>query len=147
MPSTIRDLIRDSAIGKAMFGARYGEQDPHRLAIEKADELGYPQPGATDDQGEAQRYAASYLAAQRLGVLPLITNPIHEALLSWGAEGEGSPSLDRLQAGYRGTFDALEAPPEPTPTVRASYGLEGAQIQPAEGGGLNLRSLLALAGR
>lgn len=145
--ASIRDLIRDSVIGQAMFGARYGEQDPHRLAIEKADELGYPQPGATTDQGEAQRYAASYLAAQRMGVLPLITNPIHEAVLSWGAEGEGRPSMDRLMAGYRGTFDALEAPPPEASPVREGYGLQGAQIQPAQGEGLNLRSLLALAGR
>lgn len=144
---TIRDLIRDSVIGQAMFGARYGEQDPHRLAIEKADELGYPQPGATTDQGEAQRYAASYLAAQRMGVLPLITNPIHEAVLSWGAEGEGRPSMDRLMAGYRGTFDALEAPPPEASPVREGYGLQGAKIQPSQEGGLNLRTLLAMAGR
>lgn len=145
--ATLRDLIRQSPVASAAFGARYGEQDPHRLAIEKASELGYPQPGASTDQGEAQRYAASYLAAQRLGLLPLITNPIHEALLSWGAEGEGSPSLDRLQAGYRGTFDALEAPEPAAPPIREGYGLQGAQIQPAQGEGLNLRSLLALAGR
>lgn len=40
-----------------MFSGRYGEQDPHGLAVEKAGELGYPQPGAEADQGEAQRYA------------------------------------------------------------------------------------------
>jgi hypothetical protein len=50
---------------------------------------------------------ASKLAAERMGgFVPLITNPLHEAVLSWFAEGEGSPSLDRLLAGYRGVFDA-----------------------------------------
>ena len=108
MPS-LMDMLRDSPVGQAMFRARYcQEQDPHTLAIQQADQLGYPQPGATADEGEAQRYAASSLGAERMGPLPLLTNPLHEAALSWFAEGEGRPSLKRLLAGYRGTFDALD---------------------------------------
>ena len=126
-----------------MFQGRYGERDPHTLAIEQADALGYPQPGATTDEGEAQRYAASNLAAERMGPLPLVTNPLHEALLSWFAEGEGSPSLKRLQAGYRGTFDALEAPPPTLPPVREGFGLQGSSIQPAGGEGSTIQALLA----
>jgi hypothetical protein len=119
---TIADLIRDSPIGRAMFAARYAEQDPHQLAVSRAADLGYPQPGASNDQGEAQRYAASNIGAQRFGLLPLLTNPLHEAVLSWVAEGEGTPSLDRLLAGYRGTYDALEqqgaaAQPTPAPSI------------------------------
>mgnify|MGYP003501302991 CR=1 FL=1 len=92
-----------------MFAARYGETDPHAEAIRIAPELGYPNPGGAQDVGEAQRYAASELAAERYGgIVPLITNPLHEAVLSWFAEGEGSPSLARLMAGYRGAFDATE---------------------------------------
>jgi hypothetical protein len=103
----LRDLLRDSSVGKAMFGARYGEQDPYVLAIEQAKVLGYPTPGAATDEGEAQRYMASRLAAERFGRwLPLITNPFHEAVLSWISEGEGKPSLKRLIAGYRGANEA-----------------------------------------
>ncbi len=105
--ASVADLLRDSAVGKAMFGARYGQQDPYALAIEHAKELGYPAPGAATDVGEAQRYMASKLAAERFGAaLPLVTNPLHEALLSWFSEGEGSPSMSRLGAGIRGTLDA-----------------------------------------
>ena len=107
MPS-FADWLRDSAIAKQMFSARYGEQDPYVLATQNASQLGYPSPGATADVGEAQRYEASRLAAQKYGILPLLTNPLHEAILSWGAEGENGPNLKRLNAGYRGTFDALE---------------------------------------
>lgn len=106
--ANLADLIRDSALAKQAFGARYGEDDPHVRAIQSAKGLGYPQPGATTDVGEAQRYEASRAAAKRYGLLPLVTNPIHEAVLSWISEGEGRPSLKRLMAGYRGTFDALE---------------------------------------
>ena len=106
--ANLLDLIRDSDVAKAAFGARYGEQDPYTLAIQQAQGLGYPQPGSTNDVGEAQRYQSSRLAAERYGLLPLLTNPLHEAALSWFSEGEGSPSLARLQAGYRGTFDALQ---------------------------------------
>jgi hypothetical protein len=101
------DLIRDTPIAKAMFGARYGAEDPYVLAIQRAKALGYPVPGAAADEGEAQRYMASRLAAERFGkFLPLITNPVHEAVLSWVSEGEGSPSLKRLLAGYRGVSEA-----------------------------------------
>ena len=106
MPN-LRDLIRDSAVASKMFGARYGEQDPYVLAVQQAKELGYPSPGAEADVGEAQRYQASKLAAERYGVLPLLTNPLHEAVLSWAAEGEGGPNLKRLDAGYRGVEAAL----------------------------------------
>lgn len=116
MPN-LRDLIRASPVASASFGARYGDQDPYLLAIQNAKQLGYPIPGSESDQGEAQRYYASKLAAERLGPLPLITNPLHELLLSWVSEGEGSPSLGRLLAGYRGTFDALEANPRTPPTT------------------------------
>ena len=143
MPN-IGDLLRDSAIGKAMFSARYGEQDPYALAIEHAAELGYPAPGAKDDKGQAQRYQASRLAADRFGVLPLLTNPLHEAVMSWAAEGEGKPSIDRLIAGYRGAFDSLEAPPAAPAPVRPGYGLQGAQIQPSNEGVLpRIADLLA----
>lgn len=107
--SNLADLIRDSKLAKSMFGARYGDADPYVLATQQAAQLGYPSPGAASDVGEAQRYMSSKLAAERYGILPLLTNPIHEALLSWGAEGEHGPNLKRLDAGYRGTFDALEA--------------------------------------
>ena len=106
MPN-LSDLIRDSAVAKHMFGARYGEQDPYVLAVQQAAALGYPSPGAQGDVGEAQRYQASRLAAERYGVLPLLTNPLHEAVLSWAAEGENGPNLKRLEAGYRGAEDAL----------------------------------------
>lgn len=107
--ANLGDLLRDSAVGKSMFSARYGAQDPHALAIQLAPLLGYPNPGGTQDVGEAQRYAASKLAAERYGaLLPLLTNPLHEAALSWFAEGEGAPSLKRLMAGYRGAFDVGE---------------------------------------
>ena len=50
---------------------------------------------------------ASRLAAERFGKwLPYVTNPLHEAVLSWVSEGEGSPSLKRLLAGYRGAKEA-----------------------------------------
>lgn len=141
---TIGDLIRDTKLAKAMFGARYGEKDPYLEAVKNARQLGYPVPGSTADQGQAQRYESSKLAAERYGALPLITNPLHEALLSWVSEGEGSPSLDRLMAGYRGTFDALEAPQQAQPQVAEGYGLQGAQIQPAEptGSGTGIAALL-----
>ena len=142
------DMLRDSRLARAMFSGRYGEEDPHVLAVHTAGALGYPQPGAEGDEGEAQRYAASRLAAQRLGPLPLITNPIHEAALSWFAEGEGRPSIKRLMAGYRGALDALEAQPAPS-VVREDYGLStvGA-IMPAQREG-TIGALLAsvLAGR
>lgn len=115
--ATLRDLIRQSPVASAAFGARYGERDPYVLAVQQAEQLGYPVPGASTDEGEAQRYMASKLAAERLGVIPLLTNPLHEAVLSWFAEGEGGPSLKRLLAGYRGAFDALEAQPRPAPTT------------------------------
>ena len=145
---TLGDMIRDSKLARAMFGGRYGNEDPHVLAISMADELGYPQPGAEGDEGEAQRYAASRLAAQRLGPLPLITNPIHEGVLSWFAEGEGRPSMRRLMAGYRGALDALEAEPAPG-VVREGYGLSTADaIKPAQREG-TIEALLAsvMAGR
>ena len=105
--ANLGDLLRDSAVGKAMFNARYGEQDPYALAIQQAQSLGYPSPGASTDEGEAQRYMASRLAAERFGKwLPYVTNPLHEAVLSWVSEGEGSPSLKRLLAGYRGAKEA-----------------------------------------
>ena len=139
---TLGDMIRDSRLARAMFGSRYGNEDPHVLAIQVAGELGYPQPGAEGDEGEAQRYAASRLAAQRLGPLPLITNPIHEAALSWFAEGEGRPSMKRLMAGYRGALDALEAQPAPG-VVREGYGLNTADaIKPAQREG-TIEALLA----
>jgi hypothetical protein len=107
--ANLGDLLRDSTLGKAMFSARYGKADPYILAIEKAKELGYPVPGAQEDIGQAQRYMASKIAAERMGgIVPLVTNPLHEAVLSWFAEGEGKPSLKRLLAGYRGVFDAAE---------------------------------------
>lgn len=107
--ASLRDLIRQSPVADAAFGARYGEQDPYTLAIQTASQLGYPVPGASTDEGEAQRYQASKLAAERLGyIVPLLTNPLHEAVLSWFSEGEGSPSIKRLLAGYRGAFDAKE---------------------------------------
>jgi hypothetical protein len=106
--ANLADLIRDSALAKEAFGLRYGADDPYAKAIQSAKGLGYPQPGATNDEGEAQRYEASHAAAKRYGLLPLVTNPLHEAVLSWISEGEGRPSLKRLMAGYRGTFDALE---------------------------------------
>ena len=90
-----------------MFGLRYGEQDPYVLAVQKAKDLGYPNPGGAGDVGQAQRYMSSYLAAQKYGILPLLTNPLHEALLSWFSEGEGEPNINRLDAGYRGAMDAL----------------------------------------
>lgn len=107
MPS-IADLVRDSSLAKRMFGARYGEADPYVLAVQQAQQLGYPAPGAESDVGEAQRYQSSKLAAERYGILPLLTNPIHEALLSWGAEGENGPNIKRLDAGYRGVHDAFK---------------------------------------
>jgi hypothetical protein len=100
---TLADLIRDSSVAALATEGRYGEQDPYTLALGSAQGLGYPVPGSTADEGEAQRYEASRLGAQRLGMLPLVTNPLHEALLSWFAEGEGKPSMKRLQAGFRGT--------------------------------------------
>lgn len=106
--ATLLDLIRDSSLAKEAFGLRYGVDDPYAKAIQSAQSLGYPQPGASNDEGEAQRYEASHAAAKRYGILPLVTNPLHEAVLSWISEGEGRPSLKRLMAGYRGTFDALE---------------------------------------
>ena len=106
--ATLLDLIRDSEVAKRATSARYGADDPYVRAIQSAKSLGYPVPGASNDEGEAQRYEASHAAAKRYGVLPLITNPLHEAVLSWISEGEGHPSLKRLMAGYRGTFDALE---------------------------------------
>jgi len=148
MPN-LADLLRDSALGKAMTGARYGERDPYVEATREATSLGYPQPGATADEGEAQRYMASKLAAGRMGPLPLLTNPLHEAALSWFAEGEGKPSLKRLLAGYRGTFDALEAPPAVQPPVSPGFGLQGSQVRPAGGQGSTIQALLAsmMAGR
>lgn len=140
---TIQDLIRDSAIGKAMFGSRYGDRDPYVEAIKAAESLGYPVPGDARDVGEAQRYMASKLAAERYGPLPLLTNPIHEAALSWFAEGEGRPSLDRLLAGYRGTFDALEASPKTAEPVREGLGLEGAEIKPENSNGNTIQAILA----
>jgi len=110
--ATLADLIRDSDLAKRMFSARYGEADPYVQASQQAPALGYPVPGASADEGQAQRYVSSNLAAQRYGLLPLITNPLHEALLSWVSEGEGKPSMKRLQAGYRGTFDALAQAPQ-----------------------------------
>lgn len=108
------DVVRDSPVAKAMFATRYGEEDPYLLALQNARRLGYPMPGETNDVGEAQRYESSNLAAKRFGVgLPLVTNPLHEALLSWFAEGEGHPSLKRLQAGYRGAFDQLRNESQP----------------------------------
>ena len=139
------ERVRDSDVAKAAFGARYGERDPYVLATQEAQSLGYPQPGASGDVGEAQRYEASKLAAERYGILPLLTNPLHEGALSWFAEGEGKPSLDRLLAGYRGTFDALEARRPGQPPVRPGYGLHGSQIQPDEGG-VSLGQLLAAVG-
>lgn len=106
--ATLGDLIRDSAVAKQMLAGRYGEADPYLLAIQQAAQLGYPSPGAPTDEGEAQRYQSSKLAAERFGPLPLLTNPLHEALLSWFAEGEGKPSLKRLLAGYRGALDAAQ---------------------------------------
>lgn len=107
--ASLRDLIRASPVANASFGARYGEQDPYVLAIQQAKTLGYPTPGAATDEGEAQRYQASKLAAERMGyIVPLLTNPFHEAVLSWFSEGEGSPSIKRLLAGYRGALDAKE---------------------------------------
>lgn len=127
--ASLGDLIRDSALAKQMFGARYGEADPYAEAINQAPTLGYPVPGASSDEGEAQRYMASKLAAERMGLIPLITNPIHEAVLSWFAEGEGKPSLKRLQAGYRGTFDALEKAPANTLGAILSAAVQGQSIQ------------------
>ena len=109
--ASLDDIIRDSAVGRAMFQARYGAEDPYVVALRDAPALGYPVPGASGDEGEAQRYAASKLAAERYGLLPLLTNPLHEAVLSWFAEGEGKPSLKRLLAGYRGAMEELEKPP------------------------------------
>jgi len=139
----LSDLIRDSPVAKAMFGARYGAEDPYTLAIQNAAALGYPSPGAEADEGEAQRYMASKLAAERMGPVPLITNPLHEAALSWFAEGEGRPSLKRLMAGYRGALDAMEQPTAAPVAPREGFGLEGAEIsaQPERGG--SIRSLLA----
>lgn len=141
--ASLADLIRDSSLAKSMFGARYGAEDPYALAIQNAASLGYPAPGAEADEGEAQRYMASKLAAERMGPVPLLTNPLHEAALSWFAEGEGKPSLKRLLAGYRGTMDALEQPEAAPVAPRAGYGLQGAEIsaQPDRGG--TIRSLLA----
>ena len=106
--ATLADLIRDSSLAQRIYAARYGREDPEVLAIRNAKALGFPQPGSSADEGEAKRYESSRLAAERFGPLPLFTNPIHELLLSWFAEGEGSPSLKRLLAGYRGAGDALE---------------------------------------
>jgi len=103
----LRDLLRD-AVGTVSRG-RYGEQDPYVLALAQARSLGYPAPGSSADEGEAQRYMAAKLAAERWGgIVPLVMNPLHEAVLSWVAEGEGSPSLKRLLAGYRGTWEARQ---------------------------------------
>ena len=143
--ASLGDLIRDTSLAKAMFGMRYGEQDPYTLAIQKAESLGYPQPGSSSDEGEAQRYMSAKLAAERMGPIPLITNPLHEAVLSWVSEGEGHPSMKRLMAGYRGALDALEAP-KPTPEpVREGYGLQGAQILPAQPSGISIGDILAAA--
>src|SRR3989304_499271 len=141
--ASLSDLIRDSPVAKAMFGARYGAADPRTLAYEQAASLGYPAPGAEGDEGEAARYMASKLAAERMGPVPLITNPLHEAALSWFSEGGGKPSLKRLMAGYRGALDALEQPKAAPVAPREGLGLEGAQIsaQPERGG--SIRSLLA----
>lgn len=107
--ANLGDLIRNSPLATAMGQARYGAKDPHTEAIRLAPLLGYPNPGGEGDIGQAQRYAASKLAAEKYGGwLPLVTNPLHELVLSWVAEGEGSPSLERLLAGYRGAFDAEE---------------------------------------
>jgi hypothetical protein len=144
MPS-LREMIRDSPLAGQMFAARYGEADPYVLATQQAGQIGYPVPGSTNDVGEAQRYMSSNLAAEKYGVLPLLTNPLHEAALSWVAEGEGKPSLARLLAGYRGTFDALEAPKPAAPPVREGFGLQGAQISAAPPSGVNLGALLAAA--
>lgn len=117
---TLADIIRDSSLAKSMFQGRYGEQDPYVLALQSAPRLGYPVPGASTDIGEAQRYEASRLAAQKYGALPLLTNPLHEAVLSWFSEGEGRPSWDRLQAGYRGAFEGMSEPQQAAPPTIGS---------------------------
>lgn len=104
----LKDTLRTSPVAETVTAGRYGEgRDPYRMALGNAPTLGYPVPGASTDVGEAQRYNAANLAAQRFGPVPLVTNALHELLLSHFAEGEKGPSWKRWKAGNRGVIDAL----------------------------------------
>lgn len=104
----LADVLRDSPAMKTVSAGRYGEgKDPYSAALGNYKELGYPAPGASKDEGEAQRYNATNLSAGRYGLLPLATNAFHEAILSHFAEGENGPSLKRWMAGNRGVLDAV----------------------------------------
>ena len=52
--ATLRDLIRESPVASAAFGARYGERDPYVLAVQQAEERagkGVEAGGAGDAAG------------------------------------------------------------------------------------------------
>ena len=113
------ELVRDSPVMSGAQSSRYGESDPYKEAIKGYASLGYPAPGSSGDEGEAQRYYATSLAAKRYGALPLLTNAFHELVLSHFAEGEDGPSMKRWHAGNRGVFDAIKGSGQRTRLGRA----------------------------
>jgi hypothetical protein len=104
----LTDTLRGAPMS-AIQSLRYGEgQDPYISAIQNYQSLGYPAPGAEKDVGQAQRYNATNLATKRYGFLPLLTNALHEAVLSNFSQGENGPNFDRWMAGNRGVWDAMK---------------------------------------
>lgn len=126
--ASLGDLIRDSALGRAMFAGRYGdtEQQPSVLAAAHAADVGYPTPDSSGDLGEAQRYFAArqfVLNHPTIGA-PVATaaNRLHEATLAWlPGLGEGGTNVKRIDAGDRGVQDALstlaQQPQQPSMTL------------------------------
>lgn len=112
--ANLADIIRDSALGRAMFAGRYGDtaQQPAVLAAQHAADVGYPQPDASNDLGEAQRYFAArqfVLNHPTIGA-PVATaaNRLHEGVLAWlPGLGEGGTNVKRIDAGDRGVQEAL----------------------------------------